>query len=42
MLILGAVIDQEEEPGGRQALDQYIEHGLRLAVNPVQVFEHQE
>ena len=42
MLILGAVIDQKEDPSGRQALDQHVEHGLRFAVNPVEVFEDQE
>ena len=42
MLILGAVVDQQQHPGGRQALDQHIEHGLRLGVDPVQVFEDQQ
>ena len=42
VLILGAVVDQQQHPGGRQALDQHIEHGLRLGVDPVQVFKHQE
>ena len=42
VLILGAVVDQQQYPGSRQALDQHIEHGLCLRVNPVQVFEHQE
>ena len=42
MLILGAVVDQQQHPGRRQALDQHIEHGLRLRVDPVQVFEHQQ
>ena len=42
VLILGAVVDQQQHPGGRQALDQHIEHGLRLGVDPVQVFEHQQ
>ena len=42
VLVLGAVVDQQEHPGGRQALDQQIEHGLRLGVDPVQVFEDQE
>ena len=42
MLILRAVVDQEQEPGGGQALHQQIEHGLRLGVNPVQIFEDQQ
>ena len=35
VLILGTVIDQEEDPRGRQALNQQIEHRLRLRVDPV-------
>ena len=42
VLILGAVVDQQQHPRGRQALDQLIEHGLRLGVDPVQVFEDQQ
>ena len=42
MLILGAVVDQQQHPRRRQALDQQIEHGLRLGVDPVQVFEDQQ
>ena len=42
VLILRAVVDQEQEPGGRQALDQAIEQGLRLGIDPVQIFEHQQ
>src|SRR5207253_4802305 len=30
VLVLGPVIDQEQEPGGGQALDQALEQGLRL------------
>ena len=42
VLVLGAVIDQEKDASRRQALDQHVEHSLRLGVNPVQVFEHQQ
>ena len=42
VLILGAVVDQEEDPSGRQALHQAVEHGLGLAVDPVQVFKDQQ
>jgi hypothetical protein len=39
VLILGAVIDQEEDPSGRQALHEAVEHSLRLSIEPMQVFE---
>ena len=42
VLILGAVVDQEQEAGGGQALDQAVEQGLGLGVDPVQVFEDQQ
>jgi hypothetical protein len=42
VLILRAVVNQQQHPGGRQALHQHIEDGLRLAVDPVQVFKDQE
>jgi len=42
MLVLRTVVDQEEDPRGRQAVDQQIQHGLRLGVDPVQVFEDQQ
>ena len=42
MLVLGAVVDQEQEPGRRQALDQAVEQRLRLGVDPVQVLEDQQ
>jgi hypothetical protein len=42
VLILGAIIDQEEEPGGRQALNQAVQEGLRLGIDPVQVLEDDE
>ena len=41
--VLRPVIDQEQEPGRRQALDQAVQDGLGLGVYPVQVLEdHQE
>ena len=40
--VLRAVVDEEQEPGRRQALDQPIEHGLRLGVDPVEVLEHDQ
>ena len=42
VLVLRAVVDQEEDAGGGQALDQAVEQGLGLGVDPVQVFEDQE
>ena len=42
VLVLGAVVNQRQHTGGREAVDQRIEHGLRLGVDPVQVFEDQE
>ena len=42
VLILGSVVDQEQEPGGRQALDQAIEQGLGFGIDPVQILKHQQ
>ena len=43
VLILGPVVDEQQEPRRRQALDQAVEQGLRLGVDPVQVLEdHQQ
>jgi hypothetical protein len=36
---LGAVVDEEEHSGGRDALHQAVEEGLGLGVEPVQVLE---
>ena len=42
VLILGPVVDQQQEPSRGQALHQGIEQGLGLRVDPVQVFEDQQ
>ena len=42
VLVLGAVVDQQEQTGGGQALDQAVEERLGLGVDPVQVLEDQE
>ena len=42
VLVLRAVVDQQQEPGRRQALDQAVEQGLRLGIDPVQVLEDQQ
>ena len=39
MAVLGAVVDEEQEARRGQALDEAIEEGLGLAVDPVQVLE---
>ena len=42
MLILGAVVDQQQNPHGRKRLDQQAEQRLRLSVNPVQVLKNDD
>ena len=42
MLVLRPVVDQEEQPRGRQALDQAVQERLRLGVDPVQILEDHE
>ena len=42
MPVLGAVVDHQEKPGCGEALNEAVEERLRLGVNPVQVFEHEE
>ena len=42
VLVLGAVVDQQEQAGGWQALHQAIEERLGLRIDPVQVLEHQQ
>jgi hypothetical protein len=42
MLILRAVVDQQQELGRGQALNQAVEQGLGLGIDPVQIFEHEE
>ena len=42
VLILGAVVDQEQQAGRGQALDQTVEQGLRLGIDPVQILANQE
>ena len=41
MLVLGAIIDQQEEPRGRQALDQTVQQCLRLGIDPMQILKDQ-
>ena len=42
VLVLRTIVHQEQQPGGRQALDQAIEQRLRLRINPVQILEDQQ
>src|SRR5262249_34082217 len=42
MLILGAIVDQEAEPGRREALDEAIQKRLGLGIEPLEVLEHDE
>ena len=42
VLVLGPVVDEQQQPRRRQALDQAVEQRLGLGVDPVQVLEHHE
>ena len=42
VLVLRPVVDEQQEAGRGQALDQAVEQRLRLAVDPVQVLEDDE
>src|SRR5262249_61187189 len=42
VLVLRAVVDQQQEPGRGPALHQAVEQGLGLGIDPVQVFEDQQ
>ena len=41
MLILGTVVHEEEHPRRRNAIDQTVQHRLRLAIDPVQILDEQ-
>jgi hypothetical protein len=42
VLVLRPVVDEQEEPGRGQALDQAVEERLGLGIDPVQVLEDHE
>ena len=42
VLVLRPIVDQQQEVGRGQALDEAVEQGLRLAVDPVQVLKDQQ
>jgi hypothetical protein len=39
--IFGAIVDQQQQAGHGQALDQAVKQGLRLGVDPVEILEDQ-
>ena len=42
MLVLRAVVDEQEQPSGGETLNQAVEEGLGLRIDPMQVLEHQD
>jgi len=42
VMVLGPVGHQEQKPRGGKAIDETVEDGLRLGVDPVEILEHQE
>jgi hypothetical protein len=42
VLVLGAIIDQKEQARCRQALHQAVQQGLRLGIDPMQIFKDHE
>ena len=40
-MVFGPEIDQQQDAGRRQALDQAVQKGLRFTVDPVQILEDQ-
>ena len=42
VVILGAIVDEQQEPRRRKAVDEAVEEGLRLGVDPVEVLEHRQ
>jgi hypothetical protein len=42
VLVLGTIVHQQQQPRRAQAVDQTVEQGLGLAVDPVEVLEHHE
>src|SRR5262249_16142782 len=41
VVVLGPVVDHEENPGGREAGNQSVEKCLCLRVDPVEIFQHE-
>jgi hypothetical protein len=42
VLVLGAIAHEKQQARRSQRLDQAVEQGLRLAVDPVEILEDQE
>jgi hypothetical protein len=42
VLVLGPVVDEQQQMGRREALDQSVEQRLGLGVDPVEILEHDE
>jgi hypothetical protein len=42
MSVLGAIVHEKKHSGGGHALDQTVQEGLRLAIDPVKVLEDDE
>ena len=42
VLVLGAIVDQQAEPRGREGLDEAVEERLRLGIDPLEVLEHEK
>ena len=42
VLVLGPVVDEQQDLGGGETLDQAVEQGLGLGVDPVQILADQE
>jgi hypothetical protein len=42
MAVLRPVVDEQQHPGGGEALDQAVEEDLRRVVGPVEILEHQQ
>ena len=40
MLVLGPVVDEEQNASPLQALHEIVQHGLGLGVHPVEILEH--
>jgi hypothetical protein len=40
--VFGAVVDQQQQAGRRQALNQAVEERLRLGIDPVEVFDDEQ
>jgi hypothetical protein len=42
VLVFGPVVDQQQEAGRGQAIDETVEQSLRLGIDPVQILKDQQ